>query len=93
MPLFKVYFIKDFFSQMFISDYDEVPFDALLYLTGECNYGGRVTDDKDRRLLNSILSIYYNNQVVTEDKYVQKQNYNILMILYMLVILSEINLK
>lgn len=78
---------------MFISDYDEVPFDALLYLTGECNYGGRVTDDKDRRLLNSILSIYYNNQVVTEDKYVQKQNYNILMILYMLVILSEINLK
>ncbi|XP_073998137.1 dynein axonemal heavy chain 3-like isoform X3 [Rhodnius prolixus] len=55
--------------QMFISDYDEVPFDALLYLTGECNYGGRVTDDKDRRLLNSILSIYYNNQVVTEDNY------------------------
>lgn len=55
---------------MFLNDYTEVPFDALLYLTGECNYGGRVTDDKDRRLLNSLLSIYYNNSVIDTDKYV-----------------------
>lgn len=35
------------------------PLTALLYLTGECHYGGKVTDARDRRLLNTILSTVY----------------------------------
>ena len=55
--------------KMFLETYDEIPFKALLYLTGECNYGGRVTDDWDRRTLNNILSTFYNPSAVKESGY------------------------
>lgn len=53
---------------MFLTDYTETPFVALTYLAGECNYGGRVTDDKDRRLILSLLSTFYNEAVTRDPK-------------------------
>ena len=35
--------------------------------TGQCNYGGRVTDDKDRRALMTLLSVYYNPNILKEN--------------------------
>lgn len=45
---------------MFLMEYQQVPFKVLTYTTGEINYGGRVTDDWDRRCLMNVLSDYYN---------------------------------
>lgn len=46
-----------------------VPFDALLFVTGDINYGGRVTDDWDRRLLLTILRKFYNSELAGDGKY------------------------
>ena len=43
---------------------DRVPWDAMLYMTGHINYGGRVTDDWDRVCLLSILKKYYNQTLL-----------------------------
>ncbi|XP_015730362.1 dynein heavy chain 12, axonemal isoform X1 [Coturnix japonica] len=55
--------------QLFINEYEQVPFEAVSYLTGECNYGGRVTDDWDRRLLLTMLDDFYNPQVIENPRY------------------------
>jgi len=54
---------------MFLNEYEHVPLEALGYLFGECNYGGRVTDDKDRRLLLSLLEIFVCGGIIESDEY------------------------
>ncbi|CAD2221545.1 dynein heavy chain [Angomonas deanei] len=54
---------------MFLNENDVIPYDALLYLIGQCNYGGRVTDDWDRRCLMATLEVFF-NPLILEDDYV-----------------------
>ncbi len=53
---------------MFLSGSDEqLPWDALIYMTGHINYGGRVTDDFDRKCLLSILGKSYNQNLADNE--------------------------
>jgi len=54
--------------KIFLSEYSEIPYKVLHFLGAEINYGGRVTDDKDVRLINKILSVYINPNIL-EDSY------------------------
>ncbi|KAI9209204.1 dynein heavy chain and region D6 of dynein motor-domain-containing protein, partial [Polychytrium aggregatum] len=52
--------------KMFLEEYNEIPFKVLKYTVGEINYGGRVTDDWDRRLIMSILEDYYSPKALDD---------------------------
>ena len=39
-------------------------FKSLRYLICECNYGGRVTDCKDRKLLDALLQEFFSNSIL-----------------------------
>uniref|UniRef100_A0A8C3XBZ8 Dynein axonemal heavy chain 1 n=1 Tax=Cyanoderma ruficeps TaxID=181631 RepID=A0A8C3XBZ8_9PASS len=53
--------------QMFLNEYAEIPYKVLKYTAGEINYGGRVTDDWDRRCIMSILEDFYKPEVLNPD--------------------------
>ncbi|BBN11637.1 hypothetical protein Mp_5g13570 [Marchantia polymorpha subsp. ruderalis] len=55
--------------RMFLNDYEDIPFKVIRFLCGEINYGGRVTDDKDRRLMNTLLQTFVTAEVCTEKGY------------------------
>eukprot|EP01084_Bolivina_argentea_P281903 482434_1 len=46
-----------------------IPWKQLQYMTGQLNYGGRVTDDKDRRCLMSILDSFYTPKLIEDKEY------------------------
>ena len=39
----------------------------IKYLIGECNYGGRVTDDKDLRVLHALLEDFIHLDILKPD--------------------------
>eukprot|EP00656_Telonema_subtile_P030869 TRINITY_DN3383_c0_g3_i1.p1 TRINITY_DN3383_c0_g3~~TRINITY_DN3383_c0_g3_i1.p1 ORF type:complete len:918 (+),score=176.42 TRINITY_DN3383_c0_g3_i1:112-2865(+) len=50
----------------FMETYDKIPFDVLVFLTGEINYGGRVTDDWDRRCLMTMIKDFIHPKVLAD---------------------------
>ncbi|TMS18883.1 Dynein heavy chain 1, axonemal [Larimichthys crocea] len=53
--------------KMFLDEYQDTPYKVLKYTAGEINYGGRVTDDWDRRCLLSVLEDFYSPSVLIDD--------------------------
>jgi dynein heavy chain, axonemal len=51
---------------MFLNEYEEIPWEALNYMVAEANYGGRVTDPQDRRAILIILSEFYTPKILTD---------------------------
>lgn len=46
--------------RMLLDEYTVIPYKVLNFLGAEINYGGRVTDDKDVRLIKTIITVYLN---------------------------------
>ena len=52
---------------MLLNEQEQIPWDALIFVTGHINYGGRVTDDWDRRCLLSILKKFYLHEALDDN--------------------------
>uniref|UniRef100_A0AAZ3Q3C2 Dynein heavy chain 1, axonemal n=1 Tax=Oncorhynchus tshawytscha TaxID=74940 RepID=A0AAZ3Q3C2_ONCTS len=52
--------------KMFLDEYQDIPYKVLKYTAGEINYGGRVTDDWDRRCILNVLEDFYCPAVINK---------------------------
>jgi len=52
---------------MFLNHYETIPWEALRYMVAEANYGGRVTDPKDRLTINVVLEEFYNPNMLKKN--------------------------
>lgn len=53
--------------RLYLQESVSIPWDALKYLTGDIYYGGRVTDEWDRRLLKSVLNNLYTPDILNDN--------------------------
>jgi dynein heavy chain len=48
---------------LLLEDYDTIPFKVIRVLVTDINYGGRVTDDWDRRYMTSMIKVFENPEM------------------------------
>ena len=60
---------NDILADYLASYKEKTPWDAIRYLIAEVNYGGRVTDDFDRRLTNVYVAQFFCEEAVRKDGY------------------------
>jgi len=51
---------------IFVNQYEDVPYKVLNFLGAKINYGGRVTDDKDKLLISTILQTYICQEAIDD---------------------------
>ncbi|CAK85038.1 unnamed protein product (macronuclear) [Paramecium tetraurelia] len=56
--------------KMYLDEQPEVPYQTLNYIISEINYGGRVTDDKDVRLITDLLKQYFCPAILNDPNYI-----------------------
>ena len=52
---------------IYLDEYENTPWDALKYLIADVNYGGHVTDDCDRRLMQSYIYDYFTDEAIGKE--------------------------
>lgn len=57
--------VSELCLRLYLDEYDQTPWDALKYLISEINYGGRVTDDRDRRLMNVYMDQFFCDDAIS----------------------------
>ncbi|XP_028810290.1 dynein heavy chain 2, axonemal isoform X2 [Denticeps clupeoides] len=51
--------VSENLMNLYLNEYEEIPWEALKYLIASIHYGGHVTDDWDRRLLTTYIDKYF----------------------------------
>ena len=70
--------------KMYLDEQPTIPYKTLNYLIAEVNYGGRVTDDKDVRLITALLLSYLNEDVMKGDYKFTAQGFIINLAIFLL---------
>jgi len=53
--------------ELYVEEYDEIPYQVLTQLVSVVNYGGRITDDKDMRTSDIILNTFFTPKILEEN--------------------------